>query len=242
MGDPVAGKVVLVAGATGGMGSAVARAAALRGAAVVAVARNGDALADLADAVTAEGGRVRTHVAAAADPGQMRAAVEAGVQEFGRIDAVVNAVGGNITDRALEVLSEAGWRDVLAANLDAAFSLTQAALPLFRAQGDGLLLHITSSAAKKPDQSGAAYQAAKSGVVGLAHATMQEERERGIRVSVLFPGLTDTPLVAKRPVPVPAEVMAHALHPDDVADVCLALLALPPRAYVPEVELYPSRI
>lgn len=242
MSDPLAEKVVLVAGATGGMGGAVARAAARRGAAVVAVARNGDALGELAESITADGGRVWTHVGAAVDLDQMEAAVAAGVREFGHIDAVVNAVGGNITDRSLEVLSESGWRDVLAANLDAAFSVTRAVLPAFRAQADGLLLHITSSAAKKPDQSGAAYQAAKSGVVGLAHATMQEERQRGIRVSVLFPGLTDTPLVTKRPVPVPADVMAHALHPDDVADVCLALIALPSRAYVPEVELYPSRI
>lgn len=238
----LSGQVVLVVGATGGMGSATARAAAREGALVVAVARNDEALRELAAVIVDEGGQVWTQAAAAANLSQMELAVGGAVERFGRIDALVNAVGGNITQRSLEHLTQAGWREVLAANLDAAFCATKSVLPVFRAQGNGLILHIASSAAKKPDQSGAAYQAAKAGVVGLAHATMVEERQHGVRVTVLFPGLTDTPLVAKRPTPVPADVMAHALHPDDVADVCTALLALPPRAYVPEIELYPSRL
>lgn len=242
MTESLKGKVVLVVGATGGMGGATARATARHGASVIAVGRNGAALRDLARTITDAGGQVSTYAAIASDLAQMEEAVRAGIGHFGRIDGVVNAVGGNITQRALEEITEDGWREVLAANLDAAFSVTKAILPVFRSQQDGLLLHIASSAAKKPDQSGAAYQAAKAGVVGLAHATMVEERQHGVRVTVLFPGLTDTPLVAKRPVPVSADVMAHALHPDDIANVCTALLALPGRAYVPEIELYPSRL
>lgn len=238
----LSGQVVMVVGATGGMGRATAEAAARDGALVAAVARNDDALQELAATIVYEGGQVWTKTAAAANLSEMQDAVHGAVEHFGHIDALVNAVGGNITERSLEHLTQAGWRKVLAANLDAAFCATKAVLPVLRAQGNGLILHIASSAAKKPDQSGAAYQAAKAGVVGLAHATMVEEREHGVRVTVLFPGLTDTPLVAKRPTPVPADVMAHALHPDDVADVCIALLALPPRAYVPEIELYPSRL
>lgn len=86
-----------------------------------------------------------------------------------------------------------------------------------------------------------AYQASKAGLVGLAHGTMEEEREHGLRVTVLFPGLTDTPLVLKRPTPTPPEVLARALQPEDVAAACLFVLRLPPRAHVPELLLYPSR-
>jgi NAD(P)-dependent dehydrogenase (short-subunit alcohol dehydrogenase family) len=87
-----------------------------------------------------------------------------------------------------------------------------------------------------------AYQAAKAGVVGLAHGTMEEERANGIRVTVLFPGFTDTPLVLQRPVPPSPAELAMALQPEDVAAACLFVLGLPARAYVPELVLYPSRL
>jgi NADP-dependent 3-hydroxy acid dehydrogenase YdfG len=59
---------------------------------------------------------------------------------------------------------------------------------------------------------------------------------------VIFPGLTDTPLVLKRPTPTPPEVMAQALQPEDVAEACLFVASLPPRAHVPELVLLPSRL
>jgi NADP-dependent 3-hydroxy acid dehydrogenase YdfG len=74
----------------------------------------------------------------------------------------------------------------------------------------------------------------------LAHGTFKEEKENGIRTSMIFPGLTDTPLVLKRPVPTPPEVVAQALQPEDVADTCLFIATLPPRAYVPELILMPT--
>jgi NADP-dependent 3-hydroxy acid dehydrogenase YdfG len=70
---------------------------------------------------------------------------------------------------------------------------------------------------------------------------MEEERDNGIRVSVVFPGMTDTPLLDKRPQPTPAAQRAKALQPEDVAELCIAIISLPPRAYVPEVIVYPAR-
>ena len=96
-----------------------------------------------------------------------------------------------------------------------------------------MLIHVSSSAAKKPDLSGVAYQATKAGLVGLAHGTMEEERKHGLRTTVIFPGLTDTPMVEKRPTPTPPEVLRHALQPEDVAAACLFVMRLPPRAHVP---------
>jgi NAD(P)-dependent dehydrogenase (short-subunit alcohol dehydrogenase family) len=131
---------------------------------------------------------------------------------------------------------------MLATNLTGAFYCTQAALPIMRAQGGGLILYLATGAVQRPDLSGVAYQASKHGMVGLAHGTMQEEKARGIRTTVIFPGLTDTPLVLKRPTPTPPEVMAHALQPEDVAEACLFVASLPPRAHVPELVLLPSRL
>jgi len=129
---------------------------------------------------------------------------------------------------------------MLHVNLDSAFHLTQAVLPTFRDQGDGLIVHVSSRSVHAADASGVAYQAAKAGVAALAHATAVEERTNGIRVSVVYPGMTDTPLVLQRPTPPSADELRRALQPDDVAQVVQTLLELPRRAYVPDVSIYPA--
>lgn len=234
------GKVVLVAGAGSGMGRATALAAAREGASVVAVGRRAEALEELRREIERSGGRALVARADAADEAAMGGVVRTTVDELGRIDALVNCVGTNIPERSLDELSRERWDGLLADNLTAAFVLTRAVVPVLREHGGGLLIHVASAAVNRPDMSGLGYQAAKAGVMGLAHATMQEEREHGIRVSVVYPGLTETPLVDRRPTPVPADVRAKAMQPDDVADVCVALLALPARAYVPDLSIYPS--
>jgi NADP-dependent 3-hydroxy acid dehydrogenase YdfG len=235
-------QVVLVAGASSGMGRATAMAAAAAGADVILAARNGDALESVCASIKQEGGLAHAMVADLTDRDVAGRLIETVMNEHGRIDIVVNSVGTNIPRRALDELTAESWAAMLSANLTVAFNLTQAVVPLFRQQGGGLLIHISSSSAKKPDRSGVAYQASKAGVVGLAHGTMEEEREHGIRTTVIFPGLTDTPLVLKRPKPTPPEVMAHALQPEDVAAACLFVMTLSPRAHVPELTLYPSRL
>lgn len=235
-------QVVLVAGASSGMGRATAVAAAAAGANIILAARNGEALESVCASIRQEGGLAHAMVADLTDRDVAGRLVETVINEHGRIDIVVNSVGTNIPRRILDELTAESWAAMLSANLTAAFNLTQAVVPHFRQQGGGLLIHISSMSAKKPDRSGVAYQASKAGVVGLAHGTMEEEREHGIRTTVIFPGLTDTPLVLRRPKPTPPEVMAHALQPEDVAAACLFVMTLPPRAYVPELNLYPSRL
>jgi NADP-dependent 3-hydroxy acid dehydrogenase YdfG len=238
----LANQVVLIAGASSGMGRATAMAAAAAGASLVLAARNADALASVRTSIEQSGGSA---IAIAVDVTERAAVdrlVEAAMGKYGRINAVVNSVGTNIGRRTIDELTSESWSSMLAINLTTAFNLTQAVVPIFRQQGGGLLIHISSSAARKPDRSGVAYQASKAGVVGLAHGTMEEEREHGIRTTVIFPGLTDTPLVLKRPTPPPPEVLARALQPEDVAAACLFVLGLPPHAHVPELFLYPSRL
>lgn len=234
------GRVVLVAGAGSGIGRATAIAAALEGATVVVAGRRAAALEDVRRRIAECGGRARIAEADAKDEAAMSQVVASTVDELGRLDALVNCVGTNIAERSLDELSRDRWDGLLADNLTAAFAITRAVVPSFREHGGGLLIHVASAAVYRPDLSGVGYQAAKSGVMGLAHGTMQEEREHGIRVSVVYPGLTETPLVDRRPTPVPRDVRDKAMQPEDVANVCIALIALPPRAYVPDVSIYPS--
>ena len=74
----------------------------------------------------------------------------------------------------------------------------------------------------------------------MAHGTFSEEQQHGIRTTVIFPGLTETPMLARRPTPTPPEVVAMALQPEDVAAACLFVASLPSRARVPEMVLLPS--
>ena len=236
----LAGKVVLVAGASSGMGRATAVLAAAEGARVVLFARRADALAEVEKAIADAGGGAVCVAGDAIDPLAAQNAVDGALRAYGRIDVLVNSVGTNIKQRALTNLTSQGWRELMSTNLDAAFVLTQAVLPTLRQQGGGLLLHLASSAAKRPDASGVGYQASKAGVAALAHATTEEERGNGIRASVIYPGFTDTPMVQRRPTPPTPQMLANALQPEDVARMCLAVMALPPRAHVPELLLYPS--
>ena len=234
-------RAILIAGASSGMGRATALAAGAAGAKLVLAARKREALESLAREVQDGGGSALVVPTDLTDRGATQRLIETALATHDRIDAVINTVGTNIPRRTLDELTPESWAGMLAINLTAAFNITQAIVPVFRAQEDGLIVYISSSAAKKPDPSGVAYQATKAGLVGLAHGMMEEERSNGIRTTVIFPGLTDTPMVLKRPTPTPPEVLARALQPEDVAAACLFVLTLPPRAHVPELVLYPSR-
>jgi NADP-dependent 3-hydroxy acid dehydrogenase YdfG len=235
-------QVVLVAGASSGMGRATALAAAEAGARVILAARNESALNDLRSTIQQQGGSVLAIPTDLTNPAAADNLIRSAINEYGRIDTIVNSVGTNIPRRTIDELTPESWTEMIAINLDAAFNLTRASVPILRQQDGGLLIYISSSAAKKPDRSGIAYQASKAGVVGIAHGTMEEERAHGIRTTVIFPGLTDTPMVLKRPLPTPPEVLANALQPEDVAAACLFVMTLPPRAHVPELVLYPARL
>jgi NADP-dependent 3-hydroxy acid dehydrogenase YdfG len=239
--DGLEGRIVLVGGASSGMGRATAIAAAAAGARIALLGRDRDALNAVEAAIDHAGGRACVVRADATDHAAVAAAVERTLAEFGRLDVLVNSVGTNIRERSLDRLTMEGWSHLIETNLTAAFILTHAVLPVFRRQRDGLLIHISSVSAKGPDRSGVAYQASKAGVMALAHGTMEEERENGIRVTVIFPGLTDTPLVQRRPVPPSPDVLALALKPEDVAEACLMVMRLPARVHVPELVIRPSR-
>ncbi len=257
------GSAVLVAGASSGIGRATALAFARAGARVALLARREPELRALADEIRAESAaRVTSPTKGAggadsagtandeplvlaadlADGVATRRAVERVVQAFGRLDVVIYAAGTNTPRRALTVLEPAVWDELMGANLSGAYHVTQASLPAMRAQAGGLLIYLSSAAVQKPDVSGVAYQATKHGLIGLAHGTFQEEREHGVRTTVIFPGLTETPLLAKRPVPTPPEIVAKALQPEDVARTCVFVASLPDRVRVPEMQLVPSAL
>ncbi|MBI1925341.1 SDR family oxidoreductase [Candidatus Poribacteria bacterium] len=230
-------RVAIVVGSSSGMGKATAIAFAGAGAKVVLAARRAEQLHALAAEIGENARPCPTDVQDATAVEQL---INTTLDRFGRIDILVYVTGTNIPERSLNVLSNETWDMMIRTNLTGAFYCTKAVLPTMRRQKAGLIIYVSSAAVQLPDTSGVSYQATKHGMVGLAYGTRKEEKDNGIRTSVIFPGLTDTPLVLKRPVPTPPEVVAKALQPQDVADACLFVASLPARAYVPELVLLPT--
>ena len=203
---------------------------------VVAAARREDRLQALKQELAKEQRDITVRVADASKPEEMQHLA----QTVGKIDILVFVAGTNTPDRSMERLSPEIWNTLVEVNLNGAFYATHAVLPSMRSAGAGHLIYISSISGLVPDVSGAAYQAAKRGVVGLAHAIRVEERQNGIRTCVICPGLVDTELLEKRPVKPTPEVLAKALQPEDVAETILFVAKLPPRAVIPELQLIPT--
>jgi NADP-dependent 3-hydroxy acid dehydrogenase YdfG len=230
-------KVAVVVGSSSGMGRATALAYAAAGAKMVLAARSEDKLNELAAEIGDSAVVCATDVR---DVDQVANLIHTTVDRFGQIDILVYATGTNIPDRSLDVLTHETWEMMIGTNLTGAFNCTQAVLPTMREQKSGLIIYLSSGCVQSPDVSGVSYQASKHGMSGLAHGTFKEEQENGIRTTVIFPGLCDTPIVLQRPIPTPPEVLAKALKPEDVADACLYVATTHSRARIPELVLLPA--
>jgi serine 3-dehydrogenase len=236
------GQAVLVVGASSGIGRSTAVLFACEGARVMASARRGDRLRGLQDELASAGHTIEIAPADVSSAAEMEEVAQQTRSRFGNIDILVYAAGTNTPDRAMKRLNQEIWDMMLSVNLNGAYYATRAVLPAMRERGAGHLIYISSISGLTPDVSGAAYQAAKRGILGLAHAIRVEEKENGIRTCVICPGLVDTEILEKRPVKPSAEMLAKALQPEDIAEVVLSVAKLPVRAVVPELQLMPTYI
>ncbi len=233
-------QVALVVGASSGIGRAIAVGLAREGASVMAAARREERLRDLKAEMA--GHRFEICCADATKLPDVERMVAETRRLLGRIAMMVYATGTNTPDRALVRLRPAIWDELISTNLNGAYYVTQAVLPAMREARGGHLIYIASISGRTPDISGAAYQASKHGMIGLAHAIRVEEHANGIRTTVINPGLVDTEILEKRPVKPPPEQLAQALLPEHVAEAVLACAKLPARAVVSELTIVPTAI
>lgn len=217
--ESLAGRVAVVTGGGSGIGAAIAARLGAEGVQCHALARRGPVKVDVTD----------------------RGAVREFFDSLERVDILVCAAGDNVKGRRLEQIDGDTWDGLIAVNLSAAFYCIEAALPKLRA-ARGVVVLIGSVSGQWPDGSGPAYQAAKAGLSALARAAGFEEHVHGVRFSVLNPGVVDTPILEKRPVPPPPNVAAAMLRPEDVAEACHLIVALPRRAHIPELTILPTRL
>jgi NADP-dependent 3-hydroxy acid dehydrogenase YdfG len=236
----LAGKVAVVTGGGSGVGKATAKAFLAEGAKVAIAGRNAEKL----NAVVAELGGGANLIAVPTDvtvAEQCSALIRKATEAFGRVDILVNNAGTNIKDRTLRELTPESWDAMIRANLDGAFYCTHAVLKQMLDRKDGVIVNVVSVAGKRANPlGGAAYVAAKFGMGGLGLVLSNEEKDSGIRVSNIYPGEIDTPILAARPKPVSEEQRATILKPEDVADSILFVAGLPARVSIPELVIKPS--
>jgi NAD(P)-dependent dehydrogenase (short-subunit alcohol dehydrogenase family) len=200
---------VIIAGITGGIGSAVARRLHAAGFVVGGYARSADKLAALA----AELPGLETAIAEATDP----AGVEAAIADLiarggGRLDGYVHAVG-SILLKPLHLTSLEEWRRTIDLNLNTAFYGLKAVVGPMQAQGAGSVVLISSVAAGTGLPSHEAIAAAKGGVEGLVRATAASYASRNVRINAVAPGLVDTPMAAALLGSPQARAFSEKLHP-----------------------------
>jgi NAD(P)-dependent dehydrogenase (short-subunit alcohol dehydrogenase family) len=231
-------RAVVVGGGTG-IGWGIARAFASEGCRVAIGGRRESVLRDASDSWHGEP-NVAWHAIDVADRNSVQTFFEWARNELGQIDILVNSAGINIATRTMAAMSPEQWDQVMAINATGAYNCMFAVLTEMRARRDGLIINISSVAGKRALKlGGVAYCASKFALTALGTCVGAEDAENGIRVTNIYPGEVNTPILENRPAPVSDERKAAMLQPEDFADLAVAIACLDPRAHVAELVIKP---
>jgi len=227
--------IVVVTGASQGIGRAIAEAFSARDAAKVAlVARTRPKLDTVAEACRDRGGEPLVVPTDVTDDAAVTAMAETVRSEWGTPDVLVNNAG-HFDYAPLDELTLEGFRDQIDVNLTGAFAVTKAFLPAMREQESGHLFFMGSVASIMAYPGNAGYCAAKHGLRGLARVVREETKDEGLRVTTVLPGATDTPTWAG--VDLPED---RFMAPGDVAQSVVNAYHLSDRTVLEELLLRPQ--
>lgn len=234
---------VLITGAASGIGRATAERMASEGASLTLLDVAAQGLEDTAKRAVELGAAVETRLCDVSDPDAARAAVEAAVQRFGRLDVLCNIAGILHFDHT-HALSHETWRRILSVNLDGTFFMCQAALPhLLAARGN--IVNMSSTAALAGHPWTAAYSASKGGVLALTYTLAIEYCGQGLRANAVCPGSVQTPIhkVFRLPEGADRKLLYRIMPPDGVmrgpetAAATIAFLASDDAAHINGTEI-----
>lgn len=238
--DNLRGKNVLLTGGGSGMGKATALALAKNGANVAIAGRNKENLTSTVSLAQATE-NISAKEADVTDRNSLEDLFQWFEVEFGTLDYLVHAAGINVAMRSMEELSPDDWDRLIQINLTGSYNVLRLTLSRMRPQKKGLIVLINSVAGKRSvPLAGIGYNASKFGMSGLGIGVAEEERNNGIRISNLYPGEVNTPILENRKQPPGEEHRQSILQAEDVASVILHLFQLPERVHIPELVVKPT--
>lgn len=227
-------KVVLVTGASRGIGRALARRFARAGADLVIAARNREDLQGLGAEIEAIGQRYLVSPTDLRDPAAIQELARQALDHFGRVDILINNAGigfwAPVTELTLDQYDE-----MFDVNMRAVFLLTQAVLPPMIERGNGHIVNIASTSSRWTYPDGTLYCASKFAVLGFNEALAKELRTTGVRVTAVCPGQVNTYLGGSGP----DTWEENMLSGEDVAELAFQAVTLPPHAIVTEMVVWP---
>jgi len=227
---------VIVTGASRGIGKGVAAFLAMDGCAVGLIARSAELLGDVCAGIREQGGTAFGAACDLRDFDMTQAAIEALVENLGGIDALINNAGV-VLRKSVWDISLDEWRTLFDTNVTGMFHATRAVLPIFRQQGHGHVINVSSISGKVPLPGGSAYAATKFAVTGFTQSLLSEVRDFGIKVTAIFPGSVDS----SSPRHDALIDASWKLRPEDIGQACAQVLRAAPGTVISEIEIRPLR-
>jgi NAD(P)-dependent dehydrogenase (short-subunit alcohol dehydrogenase family) len=213
-------KIVLVAGGTGGLGRAVSLAFLNEGATVIVTYRKDSEFGDLSRAAGANGARLTGHHVDVADEAAVQGMMEQIVAQNGRVDVLVNTVGGYIGGTRLWELDSREFDLMLVQNLRSGYVLSRAVVPAMVNQGKGAIVNVAAKAAFDHMAGAAAYAASKAAAVAMMDSLAADLKGTGVRVNSILPSIIDTEANRKA---MPGADFSKWPKPEEIARVILLL-------------------
>ncbi|NGM86609.1 SDR family oxidoreductase [Parapusillimonas sp. SGNA-6] len=229
------GRVVLITGAGRGLGAAISDTLARDGAHVVATDLDGASARAVADGIQARSGKACAFQLDVGDEAQIRDVLAGAVRQCGRLDAVINNAGIDVTIGIRELDSK-DWDRVIRTNLTGPFLVAKHGLEHLAPGGH--IVNIASTAARRAWPNASVYHASKWGLLGLTHALHAELRSTGIKVSAVIAGGMRTPFLLDRFPDIDENVLQD---PMNVARAIRFVLTQPPETVIPEVMVLPMK-
>ncbi len=225
MSERLSGKRAIVTGAGRGIGQAIARAFLAEGAAVLINDIDDSLLAQSAEMLRAEGGRLAASPGDVANPDDVRRIVAQAVGEFGGVDVLVNNAGIGGVGKTLLDLSLSEWDLMIRVDLSSVFICCQAAVPAMLEHGRGSIINLSSITGVEGTAGSVPYSAAKAGVIGLTKSLAKELARHRINVNAIAPGLIDTEMSRARgqEKSAAAVLWPRIGQPDDIARLAVYL-------------------
>jgi NADP-dependent 3-hydroxy acid dehydrogenase YdfG len=245
MTDNIAGKIVVITGASSGLGAATARYLSARGATVVLGARRAERIEALAGELTAKGGTALAVPTDVTRREQVQRLIDAAKQTYGRIDVLVNNAG-LMPQSPLDRLKVDEWERMIDVNLKGVLYGIAAALPYMKEQRAGHIINVSSIAGHKVRPGSSVYAATKFAVLALSEGLRQEVKPYNIRTTVISPGAVATELLDTISEPDIAETLRQrtkdiALPAEAFARVVAFAISQPEEVDVSEIVFRPTQ-